>query len=186
MQHSIRGFTLIEMMVSVALFSIVMLVGMTALFTLVSQNKRAQALNSVITDLNFSLESMSRTIRTGYAYGCEFVPGRDCVSGDTRFQLTTIINNVEHRVRYRFRESGGRGFIERHIEPTGGGTSFGWVEITSANVDIEDFSFFVFGTSGADAFQPRVMISFSGQAQNEQETSDFSIQTTITQRIIDL
>ena len=173
-------------MVSVALFSVVMLVGMSALFTLVSENRRAQALNSVITDLNFSLESMARTIRTGYSYGCGFVVGNDCNSGDTSFQLNTVINNQEYRVRYRFREVNGRGFIERNIEPLPSGPSLGWIEITSSNVNIEDFRFFVFGASGADEYQPRVMISLSGTAQSAEDTSDFSIQTTVTQRIIDL
>jgi len=186
MLNSVRGFTLIEMMVSVALFSVVMLVGMSALFTLVSENKRAQALNSVITDLNFSLESMSRTIRTGYAYGCNFSVGSDCPSGSNRLQLTTIINNAEYRVRYRFRESGGRGFIERQLVPLAGGSSLGWIEITSTNVDIEEFNFFVFGANGSDAYQPRIMIALSGKAESNEEISDFSIQTTVTQRVIDL
>tara|TARA_B100000745_G_scaffold168274_1_gene110072 strand:- start:6102 stop:6662 length:561 start_codon:yes stop_codon:yes gene_type:complete len=186
MSDSVRGFTLIEMMVSVALFSIVMLVGMSALFTLVSENKRAQALNSVITDLNFSLESMARTIRTGYAYGCNFSVGSDCTSGSNRLQLNAVINNEEYRVRYRYRQSGGRGFIERQLVPIAGGSSLGWIEITSANVDIEEFNFFVFGASGSDQFQPRVMIALSGIAESGEETSDFSIQSTVTQRIIDL
>ena len=173
-------------MVSVALFSIVMLVGMSALFTLVSENKKAQALNSVITDLNFSLESMSRTIRTGYKYGCAFTVGRDCPRGDTRLELTTVINNAEYRVRYRFRESGGRGFVERQLVPTAGGPTLGWIQITSSNVDIEEFTFFVFGASGGDQYQPRVMIALSGKAVNNEDVSDFAVQTTVTQRIIDL
>lgn len=172
-------------MVAVALFSIVMLVGMSALFTLVDENKRAQALNSVITDLNFTLESMARTIRTGYDYGCNFSPGSDCVSGSNRLQLSAVINDQEYRVRYRYRTQNGRGFIERELRPTGGGSQ-GWVEITSSNVDIEEFNFFVFGASGSDQFQPRVMISLSGTALTSEETSDFSIQSTVTQRIIDL
>lgn len=173
-------------MVSVALFSIVMLVGMSALFTLVSENRRAQALNSVITDLNFSLESMSRTIRTGHAYGCNFSVGTDCPSGGTGLQLNTVINNEEYRVLYRFRESAGRGFIERQLIPLAGGSSLGWIEITSSNVDIENFRFFVFGAQRGDPYQPRVMMSLSGTAQSTEETSDFSIQTTVTQRVIDL
>lgn len=173
-------------MVAVALFSIVMLVGMSALFTLVSENKRAQALNSVITDLNFTLESMARTIRTGYDYGCGFSAGNDCPSGDTRFQVTAVINDQEYRVRYRYRQLQGRGFIERQLSPIGGGSGQSWTQITSSNVDIEEFDFFVFGADGTDQFQPRVMIALSGTAIEIEEDSDFSIQTTVTQRVIDL
>ena len=174
------------MMVSVALFSIVMLVGMSALFTLVSENKKAQALNSVITDLNFSLESMSRTIRTGYKYNCGSGGGDDCATGGTELQLTTLINNEEYRVQYRFSTRNGRGFIERRLIKTRASTNSGWIQITSTNVDIEQFKFFVFGAPAGDDYQPRVMIALSGKAVNNEDLSDFSIQTTVTQRIIDL
>ena len=180
-----RGFTLIEMMVSVALFSVVMLVGMSSLFTLVSENKRAQALNSVITDLNFTLESMSRTIRTGYAYGCSAV-GTDCPGGRNHLRFTTVIDGTEHRVQYRFRRTTSRGYVERHLLNVSTGASQGWVNITSSNVDIKEFDFFLFGASNTDQYQPRVMIALSGTAVSREKNSDFSIQTTITQRVIDL
>lgn len=186
MRNSIKGFTLIEMMVSVALFSMVMLVGMSALFTLVAENRRAQALNSVITDLNFTLESIARTIRTGYDYRCNFSIGADCNDGSDRVEITTIINDVEFRVQYRYRTSGGRGFIERRLIEKSTSASNGWVEITSNNVDIKNFRFFVFGASPSDVFQPRVMISLSGKAQRDEASAEFSVQTTITQRVIDL
>ena len=186
MRNSIKGFTLIEMMVSVALFSMVMLVGMSALFTLVAENRRAQALNSVITDLNFTLESIARTIRTGYSYGCNLSVGADCPTGGDRLEITTVINDVEFRVQYRYRTSGGRGFIERRLIERGSGITNGWVEITSSNVDIENFNFFVFGASPTDEFQPRVMISLSGQAQRDEASAEFSVQSTVTQRVIDL
>ena len=186
MYRTIRGFTLIEMLVSVAVFSMVMLVGTSALLTLVSQNQRAQSLNSVITDLNFTLESMARTIRTGYQYGCNFSAGSDCPSGSNRFQMVTLIDDDEYRVLYRFREVGERGFIERRLIPLGSGTAQNWTEITSTNVDIEEFDFFVFGANNSDQFQPRVMIALSGTADSGEETSEFAIQTTVTQRLIDL
>lgn len=174
------------MMVSVALFSVVMLVGMSALFTLIAENRRAQALNSVITDLNFSLESMARTIRTGYEYGCNFSTGQDCPSGSSRFQHVGLVDDREHTIQYRFRESGGRGFIERRLTDRATGASQGWIEITSRNVDIENFNFFVFGASRGDQFQPRIMISLAGVAESGAERAEFAVQTTVTQRIIDL
>lgn len=186
MRNSIRGFTLIEMMVSVALFSVVMLVGMSALFTLVAENRRAQALNSVITDLNFTLESIARTIRTGYSYGCNGVTQGSCPEGGDRLEVTTVINDAEYRVEYRFREEAGRGFIERRLIEQPSGRGGNWVEITSGNVDIEEFNFFVFGSVPGDDYQPRVMIALSGRAERNEAVADFSIQTTVTQRVIDL
>ncbi|MBI3573842.1 type II secretion system protein [Candidatus Kaiserbacteria bacterium] len=69
-----RGFTLIEMMVAMSIFAIVMLVGVGALLSLVQANTRAQAINSVINNLNAAIENMSRTIRVGTVYHCETSP----------------------------------------------------------------------------------------------------------------
>lgn len=66
-----KGFTLVEIIVAVALFAIVMVVSTGAIFTIVNANRSAQALNSVITNLNFAVESMLRDIRTGTNYDCD-------------------------------------------------------------------------------------------------------------------
>ena len=65
-----RGFTLVEMIVSVALFGIVMLVAVGALLSVVAANRQSQAIKTVINNLNFALESMSRNILTGSNYRC--------------------------------------------------------------------------------------------------------------------
>ncbi len=50
-----RGFTLIEMIVAVAVFSIVMVVGAGALLSIVDANRRGQAQQTVINNLNFAI-----------------------------------------------------------------------------------------------------------------------------------
>jgi len=186
MRNTVRGFTLIEMMVSVTLFSIVMLVGLSALLTLVNENQRAQALNSVITDLNFTLESMARTIRVGNQFDCGG-PTLDCDSGSKSFSFRApFIESSFRNITYRFNDDRDRGVIQRSVD------SGGWVDITSSNVDIEDFSFYVFGAERAEAgqppepYQPRVMMVLSGKAAVDGQDTEFSIQTTVTQRVIDL
>lgn len=65
-----KGFTLIEIIVAVSIFTIVMLVTMGALLTLNDSSRKAQALRTVIDNLNFAVEDMSRKIRTGDIYRC--------------------------------------------------------------------------------------------------------------------
>ncbi len=65
------GFTLVEMIVSLMIFSIVSVVALSALVKIVSANKKAQTLQSAITNLNFALEAMSREIRVGADYYCQ-------------------------------------------------------------------------------------------------------------------
>src|SRR3989344_8697452 len=55
---SLRGFTLVEMIVAIALFSIVMVVSVGALLALVTANRKAQALQSVMNNLNIALDGM--------------------------------------------------------------------------------------------------------------------------------
>ncbi|MBI5138478.1 MAG: prepilin-type N-terminal cleavage/methylation domain-containing protein [Candidatus Vogelbacteria bacterium] len=64
------GFSLIEMMVSTAIFSVVSIVAIGAIFTINDANRKAQAIRAVVDNLNVSLESMSRKISMGSNFFC--------------------------------------------------------------------------------------------------------------------
>src|SRR5277367_6109931 len=90
------GFTLIEMLVSIALFAIVMVVCVGALLSLVGANKKAQALQSTMNNLNISLDDMVRNLREGTGYNasgaCSGNAGgnpQDCIQGGTEIAFTT-------------------------------------------------------------------------------------------------
>src|SRR5438552_13144631 len=87
-----RGFTLVEMIVAVALFAVVMLVSVGALLSLVGASRKAQALQSVMNNLNISLDGMVRSIRMGSEYdGSQSCSGnttsapKDCTGGTPIF-----------------------------------------------------------------------------------------------------
>src|SRR3989344_8318173 len=83
------GFTLIEMIVSIALFAVVMTVAVGALLSLTGANKKAQALQSVMNNLNISVDSMVRNIRMGREYNCGGGSGTaDCSTGGTELIFT--------------------------------------------------------------------------------------------------
>ena len=65
-----KGFTLIEVMVSVMIFSVVMTVALGALLAMSESDRRAEALKSVINNLDFAMDALTRTVRTGYNYHC--------------------------------------------------------------------------------------------------------------------
>jgi prepilin-type N-terminal cleavage/methylation domain-containing protein len=65
-----RGFTLVEMIVSLAIFSVVAVVALTALMSIMSANRKAQTLQSAITNLSYAMESLSREMRVGINYYC--------------------------------------------------------------------------------------------------------------------
>lgn len=64
------GFTLIEMIVSLGIFTLVAVVAIGAFLKIIDSNKKAQSLKTAVNNLNFALESMSREMRVGYGYYC--------------------------------------------------------------------------------------------------------------------
>jgi prepilin-type N-terminal cleavage/methylation domain-containing protein len=182
MRKNRKGFTLIEMLVSVALFSMVMVVGLGALLTLIAQNRQAQAFNSAITNLNFALESMSRTIRTGTTYKCG--SGGDCLaSGIGQITVTSQTGQVT-----TFAYSATDKALYRCLATTC--TTLNQVRLTSPNVTISYARFYIDGSvpkSGGNTVQPYVIITLVGDVVTQQgNIQSFAIETTVTQRLIDL
>jgi len=69
-KHTTAGFTLIEMIVSLGLFSVVITISVGALLVLIASNRQLQDEQAVLANLSFALDSMTREIRTGSAYVC--------------------------------------------------------------------------------------------------------------------
>ncbi len=65
-----KGFTLIEIIVATSIFTVVMLITIGALLSLNDSSRKAQALRTVIDNLNFAVEDMNRKVRTGDNYHC--------------------------------------------------------------------------------------------------------------------
>lgn len=182
------------MMVAVALFAVVMLVSAGALLSLASANRKAQALQSVMNNLNTTLDSMVRSMREGYNYDCEpagtgIVPGKvhDCANGDTQLSFEPHGGNPatqDQRV-YAFIAPNGSvpGYVQRSED--GGST---WARITAQEISIVDMKFYVIGTTPGDTIQPKAVIEVKGVAgaNNAKVTSTFHIQATAVQRILDI
>lgn len=202
-----RGFTLIEILVSVAIFSVVMVIALGALLAMSVSDRKAETIKTVANDLNFTLDSMSRDIRTGYGYNCGSSSGHDCTSGASSFYFTTSSGaSYAYRFDNLSNDSGATancgqtsaaavGCIERS---TDGGVT--WFPLTAPEVIVSNGTFYVRGSlvGSADNTQPIVSITLSayvvvtggassasqcGTAGNQ--CSQFYLQTSITQRAYD-
>lgn len=69
--RSSGGFTLIEMIVSIAIFMIVAVIAVGSLVRVVALNRQAQTLQASVNNISFSLDSMSREVRQGAKIGCQ-------------------------------------------------------------------------------------------------------------------
>jgi prepilin-type N-terminal cleavage/methylation domain-containing protein len=189
-----RGFTLVELMVAVSIFAIVMMIGVGALLSLVETNRRAQAINSVMNNLNAAVESMSRSMRVGTTYHCRDssnVPSadtltvpQDCQTGNGNVLLAfepADGDPDEDNDQTVYRLNGRQ--LERSVFSGAANT---WVALTAPEVSIDDFDFFVIGSPRGDGIQPRILMRIKGSARVPGGTTQFTIQSSVVQRLLDL
>ena len=195
-----NGFTLVEMLVSIGLFAVVMVVCVGALLSLVGANKKAQALQSVMNNLNVTLDSMVRSIRAGSIYNCSATTQatQDCPSGSTLFSFTP--HEQGSRRVYQYVLAGTAGCVTRLgtggciMRSVDGGINY--TQITSPEVSITNMTFYVIGTTplyvgGASTHnyeQPRVIMVIRGTAGDGtiKVTTTFHLQASAVQRVLDL
>lgn len=65
-----KGFTLVEMIVALGIFSIVAVVAIGALAKVINANKKAQTIQAAVSNLSYAMETMSRELRVGRNYQC--------------------------------------------------------------------------------------------------------------------
>lgn len=180
--NNLKGFTLIEIMVSVSIFAVIMLMVSSSVYTVFDSNRKSQSLRAVMDNLNLSLEAMTRTIRFGKDYHCDINSGvqsspRDCAGGADSIAVTDFSGN-----RVVYKKVGTR--IARAIN--GGPDIF----VTGTDVNISTTTFRVIGSApyanGSDLFQPKVIIVIDGYAGSKATSrSNFVLQTTVSQRQFD-
>lgn len=65
-----KAFTLIELMISVGLFTIIITISIGAVLQINAAHKKSQDLRAGLDNLNFIMEDMARNIRLGNTYHC--------------------------------------------------------------------------------------------------------------------
>jgi prepilin-type N-terminal cleavage/methylation domain-containing protein len=150
------GFTLVELLVSIALFTIVMTIAIGSIVTIVDTNRKSRALTLVMNNLGFSLESITRTIKTTK----DINPG-------SPIEFT---NQDDEVVSYEKTGDTITKCVDGSCSP-----------IVSEEVIIETFSLTELG-GGADD-QPRYLMNVQGYAEISIKTrTEFNIQTTVSPR----
>lgn len=196
------GFSLIEVLVSLSIFTIVMTMSVGMLMVLIDANARAQNLQTVMTNLSFALDSITREIRTGTDYYCgasSALPASgstvlNCSNGGDALSfneggesLTENTPNDSRRIAIRLNE----GVLERRLGNGDGDANVDeaadWSPLTSDSVVITDLRFFTTGATRADSLSPTVTLYVAGYA-GEQDGSEgvFNIQTTVVQQLLDI
>ncbi|OHA16308.1 MAG: hypothetical protein A2830_00180 [Candidatus Taylorbacteria bacterium RIFCSPHIGHO2_01_FULL_44_110] len=205
------GFTMIEMIVALGIFSVVAVVALGALVRIISANHKAQAIQEAFTNLNFAFESMSRELRVGTSYHC-VIDGNFNYNGSSGLTVNkcnlgrnsgiffessrTPASGDQCRLVYAYRFYG---------DPTDGyqlmkaqqnlcadninllqNNSNGFLPVISSNVVITDYRLAVMSQeeNGTALPYPRILVRLIGYAGvDEKEKTYFDVQTSITQRV---
>lgn len=204
--HTQRGFTLVEMIVSLALFAVVSTMSVGTVVVLLDGNRELRDEQATIGNVQFALDAITRDIRTGYNYICDSEPGglpsesiftgnldnltssgEDCTNG-----LTGNNPNARHGVSFIIADSdSGSGLPQRmaYYYDRGEASIFRRVgdndpeSILSESITLNDANFFVTGTSDSDETQPTVTVRLEVEAE---DGVPFELQTTVTQRFLDI
>ncbi len=194
-RSSQAGFTLVELMVSLTLFVVVVLAVVSSLYSVNNASRKISTMRSVMDNLNFAVESIGRTIRTGSNIVCGGTTngnysqpsGHNCRFGiespSNRISVHSTVGR-ERDVEYRLNNNAvyaGAGQIEKRTYDNGVWSD--WVALTAPEINIQQLSFYVSGADLTDNAQPYVIMFIKGMASiSNDSTAPFAIQTFISQR----
>lgn len=173
-----RGFTLVEMLVAVALFVIIAFISIGAILTIFSANKKSQTSKTVVDNLNYTIENMVRNVRFGSSYHCgtgtPYTSVANCSAGSNFLAVRSNGSTIIYRQNGSVMQYSGNG-----------GTSY--QDLTPPDVVITYVRFYVFGTDNTDTVQPYVVAVIRGYVGSRPTTQTvFSLETIMSQRELDL
>jgi len=194
--HSHRnGFTLVEVLIAIAVFSVIVTIGVGGFVHALHTQREVAALIAAQTNMSVVLEQMTREMRTGYLFcntptnngnpnpTCQLSGNNGCtINGNvwTCNNLIDFYNAQQQNVDYELQN----GAIVRSASgPTGT-----FVPVTGNNVLVKYLTFTLFGNTEGDNWSPRVTISL-GIAPNSNDpvlaNDVLNLQTTVSARTID-
>lgn len=176
-----KAFTLMEMLISITLFSIVTTIAFTALYNIMNASEKAKTIKLIVNNLNIAVEGMTRELRVGYEY-CDTPTGTgsDCDSDALGSDIIYFTNKDGCEANYEFNRDQKK--VLKTIEPCLGNPGISSLPITGDDIEITNLKFYINGVGSVGNIQPRVLILLTGEASGEKINSIFKIQTTVSQR----
>lgn len=163
-RQNMAGLTMIELIIAVGIFGLV--IGMTVgIFVLaLSSQRRIIALRNVEDNARFTIEAMAREIKTGKNFS----------GGGSSISFTNAKGEV---TVYRLNNN----VIEKSSD---GGASYS--AVTGAETAVNYLNFYLMGQAPGDGLEPRITIAIGITSNVGNQTANLRIQTTVSERILQL
>ena len=192
------GFTLVEMMVAIAVFSVVMVTAMSALLNIIDANNKARAIKIAVDNVSFALEGISKDMRMGTEYACAMQsdgvdPVGSCRNGGDIIKYRSPrapfeADGVTRKFAYYKYDSVNKN-IQECLSTISTDCTFSgpFTPITSSEVKIMNMKFYVLNDDLTTPLieQPRMIITLTGEAgwAKDKIKTDFDLQTSVSQRV---
>ncbi|MEK7071409.1 MAG: hypothetical protein AAB943_00550 [Patescibacteria group bacterium] len=195
LDKSCSGYTIIETMIAVSIFIVIVIFGTGVLLNANVLHQKSQDMRSIMDNLSFIMEEVSRNIRTGSNYRCindgnystSLDVARSCSFGSgISFEYTWGDPDVSSDQWVYKIES------NNLSKSTDGGGSWGSAPLNPDEIDLSAVSgFSILGAPApsalpSDTQQPLVIIKLVGTITYQGVVSPFSIQTAVSQRLVDI
>lgn len=196
-----QGFSLLELIVAVGIFSIAATVVVGSFLSLLTAQRRAAANQQAMDNIRFAMDAMAKEIRVGSSYerGCA---DPHLEPGDDPDPCSAIVfNNPEgDRVVYRWSDTATGSVLEKAKNINTSSTCFselgnpttnscigeGFVSITDPRVRIDDVKMYIIGSATGDGLQPYALLNIEATVNPGRGTEETSIalQTAVSQLTI--
>ena len=197
-KHNQKGFTLIEMIVSISILLLVSGIAVSLFLSSVIEQRRIIEKDDLTARLGFALEYMSKGLRMATKDVTGNCLSQDCL--DCNYMLTNFDQNTGNYLGIKFVNSSDNNScqeffldksdlqnivikeIKNNSDP---------VALTSSKIKINSFYFILNGDKNiissydTDNMQPRVTIFLDAELNNNSNSST-KIQTTVSQRNLNL
>lgn len=167
-----KGFTLVEMLIVVLIFSIVIGAAVGVFVSAIKIQKYNLTYQQLLNQVSYAMEYMSRAVR---------MAAKDdgtCGFSGENYKVSDGNRKIEFR-NYK-------GECQEFYWDTDTNQLVSSSALTSDDFEITSLNFIVVGASDSDNIQPRVTISMQVQGKGSGYQPKVNIQTTISQRNLDI
>ncbi len=188
-----KGFTLVEILVALAIFSFVITIGTGALVTLSNTNHSAQLSRKTVDNVDYIMDDIVRELRLGKNYHCidegnmdtlNERDAADCTKGSSKIAFTNILTGdlIKYYVEPFTTTAGTKYVLKKEVT----GTNPLSTQLSALNIDIRKIRFYVSGSKSTDYKASQVLITLQAELKKGSRFSSLvDLQTTVAQRALD-